>query len=533
MRDNDYGDDEDENLMEVDPIVAFANPVQRKQKKDMDFSRWREMNIEPHFSSHASQNKTREGMKRDLGAGFAGSVADMEIDNLDKLPLLMDVKDVSSSNFKGELLSMSGNGQIDAEGISRDPITKAQAEEMEKMDPALSEVLMQKLRTSTSATSSRSDNFGNEQGSMTLESQIDAENRAQLQRMSPDEIAQAQAEIMEKMDPQLLKVLQKRGQDKLKKQKSFGSDLTTNGEMGNLRKENQLAQDAKGSTLFESDISHMVTNATSKDTLRGLGNGTAQNMGPANSTLWKVWSERVEAIRELRFSLDGTVIDNDNVQVPENGEMSIHSSYSAENVTERDFLRTEGDPGAVGYTIKEALALTRSVVPGQRALALYLLSSVLDKALHNILQNQVGRTMNNADTVDSFIDWEAVWAFALGPEPELVLSLRMSLDDNHNSVVLASAKVIQCVLSCDVNENFFDLSEKIATYGKDIYTAPIFRSRPEVDVGFLHGGFWKYNAKPSNILPFGEDIVDEKTDGEHTIQDDIVVSGQDIAAGFG
>lgn len=35
----------------------------------------------------------------------------------------------------------------------------------------------------------------------------------------------------------------------------------------------------------------------------------------------------------------------------------------------------------------------------------------------------------------------------------------MSLDDNHSSVVLACAKVIQCVLSCDVNENFFEMLE--------------------------------------------------------------------------
>lgn len=28
----------------------------------------------------------------------------------------------------------------------------------------------------------------------------------------------------------------------------------------------------------------------------------------------------------------------------------------------RDYLRTEGDPGAAGYTIKEAVALTQSVV---------------------------------------------------------------------------------------------------------------------------------------------------------------------------
>lgn len=35
----------------------------------------------------------------------------------------------------------------------------------------------------------------------------------------------------------------------------------------------------------------------------------------------------------------------------------------------------------------------------------------------------------------------------------------MSLDDNHNSVILACAKVVQCVLSSDVNENFFEMLE--------------------------------------------------------------------------
>ena len=42
--------------------------------------------------------------------------------------------------------------------------------------------------------------------------------------------------------------------------------------------------------------------------------------------------------------------------------------------------------------------------------------------------------------------------------------------------------------------------QKIAIDVKDTYTAPVFRSKPEIDVGFLHGGFWKYSAKPSNIL---------------------------------
>ena len=67
---------------------------------------------------------------------------------------------------------------------------------------------------------------------------------------------------------------------------------------------------------------------------------------------------------------------------------------------------------------------------------------------------------------------------------------------------------------------------------KGICTAPVFRSRPEIDVGFLCGGFWKYNAKSSNIFTLDEDIIDDDTEGKHTIQDDIVVAGQDFAAGL-
>lgn len=36
--------------------------------------------------------------------------------------------------------------------------------------------------------------------------------------------------------------------------------------------------------------------------------------------------------------------------------------YNPDSVAERDFLRSEGDPAAIGYTINEAVSLTRSVV---------------------------------------------------------------------------------------------------------------------------------------------------------------------------
>lgn len=74
--------------------------------------------------------------------------------------------------------------------------------------------------------------------------------------------------------------------------------------------------------------------------------------------------------------------------------------------------------------------------------------------------------------------------------------------------------------------------QKTSIDAKDTYTAPIFRSKPEIDVGFLHGGYWKYSAKPSNILLYGDDIVEDETQGKQTIQDDIVVAGQDFTAGL-
>nr|XP_015903052.2 transcriptional elongation regulator MINIYO-like [Ziziphus jujuba var. spinosa] len=234
---------------------------------------------------------------------------------------------------------------------------------------------------------------------------------AQLQGMSRHEIEEAQVEIMEKLNPALLKLLKKRGEEKLKQKKVSAPNISANREPENVQ--NEDANDAKSSPFSESSTTRRVAKITSDDSHDGLDNRGTWNSKPANSSLWKAWSERVEAIRDLRFSLDGAVTGSDLVQVPETG-----------NITMRDFLRTEGDPGAAGYTIKEAVALTRSVIPGQRTLALQILLAVLDKALHNIQQGQVGCTARNVDNVYNSVDWEAVWAYALGPEPELVLSLR-------------------------------------------------------------------------------------------------------------
>ncbi|KAK8522248.1 hypothetical protein V6N13_115223 [Hibiscus sabdariffa] len=540
-------DDDDENeFANFDPISVFAKPVQKKDKKNLDLSYWKEtmqsddfsmrkgrvannsdigkterkkmdgealgahadiasmdvdIDVESHLNTRRPSARTDKTMGSELSAS---SVTKMDVDDLLQLHQQEHDKDGNSENISRESGSMAIDDQVMAERMFHDDSAKAQFGRMEKID---------------TTAPKQFHNLGNEHGSMSLESEIDAENRARLANMSHEKIKQAQAELMQKMDPALLNLLKKRGQQKLKKQKDSTSNLAADGEL-RITRENQ-SNNVINTQNIESNNPTVTTstNVTKSD----LDSGMEQHVNPVSGKLWNAWSQRVEAVRELRFSLDGSVVKNDFVSIPE---------ISGENVAERDFLRTEGDPGAAGYTIKEAVALTRSTIPGQRALALHLLASVLCKALHNIHLNPVGSTLTNNNIVDGDVDWEAVWAFALGPEPELILSLRMALDDNHHSVVLACAKVIQCVLSCDINHNFFDLLEKTAIGMKDTHTAPIFRSRPEIDVGFLHGGFWKYSAKPSNILLYGDDVMEDETEGKHTIQDDIAVAGQDFAAGL-
>lgn len=125
-------------------------------------------------------------------------------------------------------------------------------------------------------------------------------------------------------------------------------------------------------------------------------------------------------------------------------------------------------------------------------------------------------------------------------------------------MVLACAKVLQCILSFHYNENFFNISEvysfvsiiyhyflqsislnvtvlhiqKLSVHQKNSFTSPVLRTRPEVLHGFLHGGFWKYNTKPSNIIPSNKNNEDDEDEGKNTVQDDVVVAGQDVAAGL-
>ncbi|GMH18122.1 hypothetical protein Nepgr_019963 [Nepenthes gracilis] len=539
-------EEEDNDTINYGAIANFAQPIVRKKKKGLDLSKWRDLipsNKVSNSLKKAEQESMTLGMLKLQGNGEAMKISCeksksnkpcLETRIEEKSALAIDAMEldrfgkpssIASNNNGGFKLNNDWSGSTEEDSMS----TSHDGKVLQIMSPDISvrkgeltlhRPIMQERDISSSFASS------------SLESQIDAENHALLQKMSPDQIAEAQAEIRDKINPKLLKLLKKRGEEKLRKQSSSVLDSSAKSGVGtdDMQVDEHLNQDEKVSLVLESDTSSLAMIDALQDKVKSSDGNLVGNLCPPVGSLWDAWSKRVEAVRDLRFSLDGNVVETDFVHA-EAGRTLDHCGYTADNVAERDLLRTEGDPGAAGYTIKEALALTRSVVSGQRALALHLLASVLCKALYNINQNEVGRTMRLASNEKSCVDWEAIWAFALGPEPDLILSLRLSLDDNNNSVVLACAKVIECILACEANEYLFHISEKIPAHVKDLYTAPVFRSRPEINVGFLHGGFWKYSTKPSNILLVGEDSVDD-VGGEHTIQDDTIVAGQDVVAGL-
>ncbi|VAI77682.1 unnamed protein product [Triticum turgidum subsp. durum] len=375
--------------MDYQPAAVVAGPVRRKEKKGMDFSRWRE------FVADDVPPKRRQAKK----------------DNTKKIDHVVEVTNVV--------------GQVGERGLGGDGMEVDSGNGREALGPTglVSDVLSKKLINAENGSMKggagvaelRGEGMQLDDGAPSIAAEINAENTARLAGMSAEEIAEAQADILNRMDPALVEVLRRRVREKSGGKKDEGKD-----------KSRQTSGPRKTAKAIPGE--HLTA-------------------GEQSAHSWKAWSERVERIRSCRFALDGDILGFQSSQ-----EQSDGKKTHGESVAERDFLRTEGDPAAVGYTINEALALTRS--------GLQLLASVLNRALHNLHKMDLADNVEGANYAEKAYDWQAVWAYALGPEPELVLSLRMALDDNHESVVLTCAKVINVMLSYDMNESYFDFSER-------------------------------------------------------------------------
>ncbi|BFI29872.1 RNA polymerase II-associated protein 1 [Marchantia polymorpha subsp. ruderalis] len=397
--------------------------------------------------------------------------------------------------------------------------------------------------------------------------EIDAENRKALFSMSSAEVAEAQAELSEKLRPELVELLRKRGLEKERRRVSElkGSAASRSQEgrnpdgniasVGQSRGPSESHSDAEILSPSVDGMRDIPTNQTS--VLQGesanggdllsesvtAGDNRNNAESPESNTEKKttssdLWTLRVEAVRTMRFNIDGEVVFFEPAkEEPETAASSpsaaaVNKQQDVLSAVERDMIRTEGDPAGSGYTLKEALGLVRSTVPGQRSVALRLISAVLEKATVGF-QNQQRIPTSFAD-LKGLVDWQAVWAYALGPEAELVLTLRLALDDGHSTVVATCARAIQALFSYASNESYFDCLEGLWPGDDLIYTAPIFRLKTKHNEGFIGSGRWKYNVKRSEMFPFSGNSVQEQVEeeGKDTVGEDGHVANKDVVAGL-
>ncbi|KAF5182102.1 Transcriptional elongation regulator miniyo [Thalictrum thalictroides] len=317
--DEDVDHDQDEDFA-FNPVAKFANPIKRKQKKSLDFSKWKE------FVSQGNQLEGDEVME--------------------------NVENIHNGR---KIEHMDNSMDIEVNEVNRDPvISTIRNQTVSRDNTCVDESMHEDIRCEIG--------IPQEQVEMSLVSQIDAENRAHLQQMSTEEIVEAQSEILEKMKPGLVEMLKKRGRNKLgSKPKTVSSDVENGNQMGTSHKENPINRSVEHNTQLEDPkTQHISALKPSNHTDSVASTGGMKALDTA-SNKWSAWSKRVEAVRTLRFNLNGTVLENDSPQTPYHGD-SNGSQSNIEKVTERDFLRTEGDPSSVGYTIKEAVALSRSTV---------------------------------------------------------------------------------------------------------------------------------------------------------------------------
>eukprot|EP01018_Ginkgo_biloba_P015897 Gb_24051 [translate_table: standard] len=561
---------EDTEDVGLESLAAFAHPIERKKKKALDFSHWKE---KLRREKDAGKTPNDGGKKYKLPGVFIEEGAKQEnlqthneinewekeeslkaqskikgnrTESVPAMPLTSKSSLTTCREMAGELPVGFGEKPGELVPISREcnfnEDTRCLAS-LQTDDTVPSHLHglqfsmeMDRRKEKDKHPVERAINYKTEREGLNPKvdmEEIDAENRAALQAMSIEEIKEAQNELLERVQPEVLEMLKRRGEGKARRPNKGRTDLNTSQKLGARdNKKNVNISPNDGITESDTQASFPETRTTESENDHNiLSTDIASNQ-------WKIWTDRVEAVRTLRFSLDGNIVEpdivaTDVISLSQNGSNSDVNQLNIQNVAERDILRTEGDPASAGYTIKEAVALIRSMIPGQRAVALQLIGVVLDKALTN-LQLDLVQSKNNIcmPDLDKSVDWQAVWAYALGPEPGLILALRMALDDAHTTVVAACAKVLQCLLSCTANEYYFNLSESFWPGDKSLFSAPIFRRQSKFEEGFLGGGFWKYSAKPSNMFPFSDKYIRDDNEEETTVADDTTIAGQDVAAGL-
>ncbi|KAL4425916.1 hypothetical protein ABPG75_009932 [Micractinium tetrahymenae] len=239
---------------------------------------------------------------------------------------------------------------------------------------------------------------------------IDAENRQLLAAMSPEQLAEAREEALQRLPPAAVQFLRRRGAQR-------------------------AAATAADAPLAAGAAAGAVKELTRKQQASAAG----------------AW---------LRFGIDGSVVG---LRPADAGNADVAPA----DVAQRDPIRQEG---VQGYSVQEACLLARSSLPQQRVLALRLLGAVLALARPRLAGAPGGgRVPLPADVAAELglqqqgqgpdqlsqqgqqqqatpqLDWLAVWHHAL-LAADITLLLRRSLDDQHAAVAAAAAEALAALL---------------------------------------------------------------------------------------
>lgn len=432
-------------------LAALAKPLIRKKKPTLNLSRWK--------TERNSKDNDLKGPNLDL-------------DNSSPVEEINEVEELKTTPAESRM-------ERAPEAVSRPRVsftlpTKKSADSADFEDEGT------ELRTKpveyAELSRLRSDSGASSRGvvqvtgvemarSESEEASIDEENRAAIASMSAAEVAEAQYEIMNRLRPEVVEMLRTR---RLKKGSKDHKECEKRADAESVPK-NAGVRD--GSLPVKS--SHAPQTLRNPQTAANSLDSEEIKKEPANeqpvvpkfdqASGWpKSWTERVEAVRLHRFDMEGHLVAIDDVPVQETSDISPDlQQCNVQNIAERDFLRSEGDPAGMGYTLKEAADLVRSTVAGHRTFALRLIASVLENAVVGLQEQKTRLLLDQRRRTLDDVDWQAVWAYALGPEPGLTLTLRLALDDTHTTVVVSCAKALQALLSCSVNDAIFDLHEVV------------------------------------------------------------------------
>lgn len=211
-----------------------------------------------------------------------------------------------------------------------------------------------------------------------------------LNQMSPEEIQEAQKELLSTLDPSLIQFLQKRSAYK----DSLNGNVKEEKKNESVTKIDQVELKARQTTQINPNNSNQLHSKPTKQDIENeqrLGQEIANSLDytkiqteedlaaavsllPSSEQQKLAWTKPVHISKEtkdLRFHFDGYII-------PSTSSYDIQSG-----------LYNHGEEGdKAGYTISELILLGRSAVSGQRVLALKCILNILQKRLEVIQNNQ-------------------------------------------------------------------------------------------------------------------------------------------------